>query len=175
MEVLSIVVHVSAAAILVGPQLLMFYAVMPSTWLIDDERLKSNVVHVVASRFGQLAGAALVVLLATGLYQFYVVTPEHIREDMISYRYGQIFAWKMTFFAVLVVLILVHAFVFARRISRLSEAVIAGTEDPGVLEQWRMRSFMFSLLLMAVSFGTLWLGIMLGRPEFAYVQVDPFR
>ena len=91
METLSLMIHVTAAAVLVGPQVLMFYAVIPSSWLIDDERLKRDLLAVVARRFGALAGLALITLLVTGLYQFYSVTPDFIREDINAYRYGQIF------------------------------------------------------------------------------------
>lgn len=170
MDTLSIVIHVTAAAILVGPQLLMFYAVTPSTWLIDDEQLKRQLVRVVAGRFGQLAGGALVVLLVTGLYQFYSVVPEFVRNDMTSYRFGLIFTLKMASFALLVVLILAHALIFSRRVARLSDAVIAGEQEPWRLEQARTQSLLFSALLLIASFVTLWLGATLGHHEFSYVQ-----
>jgi putative copper export protein len=169
METFSLMLHVSAAAVLVGPQLLMFYAVTPSTWLIDDERLKRDVVRVVARRFGMLATGALVVLLATGLYQFYFHVPEFIRDDLMAYRFGQIFMWKMTMFTVLILLILVHMLVFARRISRLSDAVIEGHGDAGDLETARTQSLLVSLVLLIASFITLWLGVALGDPTFSYV------
>lgn len=171
MEVFSLILHVSAAAILIGPQLLMFYAVIPSTWLIDDERLKRDVLRVVASRFGMLAGISLVILLATGLYQFYTLPPAEIRENLADFRYGAIFVWKMVAFTVLVILILVHTFVFSRRISRLSDAVLAGEGDEYDLYQARMRSLLFSLLIIAASFITLWLGVALAHHSFSYVRV----
>lgn len=171
MEVFSLILHVSAAAILVGPQVLMFYAVIPSTWLVDDERLKRDILRVVASRFGMLAGISIVVLLVTGLYQYFTLAPAEIRENLMDYRYGMIFTWKMLSFSILVVLVLVHAFVFSRRINRLSDAVIEGTGDEHDLYQARMRSLLFSLLIIAVSFITLWLGVALAHHPLSYEPV----
>lgn len=169
MDTISLILHVTAAAILVGPQVLMFLAVTPATWLVDDERLKRDLVRVVAGRFGMLAGSALVVLLATGLYQFYAYVPESIQDDMMSYRFGIIFVVKMTLFTVLILLILAHTMFFSRRIARMSDAVLAGQEDPGALEYVRMQSFGFSVLLLVVSVAILWLGVTLGDHAYSYL------
>ncbi len=166
---ISLMLHVTAAAVLVGPQVLMFLAVTPASWLVDDERLKRDILRVVAGRFGMLAGGSLVVLLATGLYQFYSKVPEHIQESMMDYRFGIIFVVKMTLFTVLLLLILSHTLFFSRRIARLSDAVIAGEEDPGRLEYARMQSFGFSVLLLIISIAVLWLGVTLGHEEYSYV------
>ncbi len=172
MDVVSLVLHVSAAAVLIGPQVLMFYAVTPASWLVEDEYLKRRILSVIARRYGVLAGVSLLVLLATGLYQFYSVTPAYIQDDMMSYRFGQIFVTKMTLFTILIVLIMVHAMFFARRIRRMSDAVLEGRGDPAVLEQARLRSFVFSVLLMLVSFAILWLGVSLGHSTYSYVPVE---
>ena len=172
MGLISMIIHVTAAAVFVGPQLLMFYAVTPATWLIDDEKLKRQLVAVIARRFGALAAIALVTLLVTGLYQFYTVVPEHIQDDMMSYRFGLVFVTKMTMFTVVIGLVMLHAMVFARRIRRLSAAVEAGDAEPAELEQARMHSFLFSGLLLLASFATLWLGVTLGHAEYSYVLRD---
>lgn len=167
MNTISLILHVTAAAVLVGPQLLMFLAVTPATWLVDDERLKRDIVRVVARRFGMLAGTSLVVLLLTGLYQFYAYVPEAIQENMMDYRFGIIFVVKMTLFTVLLLLVLAHTIFFSRRIARMSDAVLAGEEDPGALEYARMQSFGFSVLLLVVSIAILWLGVTLGDHEYS--------
>lgn len=172
MGLISLIIHVTAAAVFVGPQLLMFYAVTPATWLIDDEKLKRQLVAVIARRFGALAAIALVTLLVTGLYQFYTIVPEYIQDDMMSYRFGLVFVTKMTMFTVVIGLVMLHAMVFARRIRRLSDAVEAGDAEPAELEQARMHSFLFSGLLLLASFATLWLGVTLGHAEYAYVPRD---
>ncbi|GMU40511.1 MAG: hypothetical protein AMXMBFR23_13770 [Chloroflexota bacterium] len=172
MDMISLMIHVTAAAVLVGPQVLMFYAVVPSTWLIDGERLKRDILGVVARRFGLLSMVSIVVLLATGLNQFYTVTPQHIQDDIMGYRYGQIFTTKMTLFTVLLALVFTHMFVFSKRIRVLSDAVLAGNTDAaGALHTARMKSLLFSLLILLTSLGVMWLGVTLGHHEYSYVSV----
>src|SRR3979409_1472900 len=98
MDTLSLCLHVLFATILVGPQILLFYAVIPSTWLIEDEGLRRSVTAVVTRRFGMLSGISLLGLLITGLYQFYAgdVVPAGVRDHMMDYRWGLIFSAKMT-------------------------------------------------------------------------------
>lgn len=169
MELISLIIHVTAAAAFVGPQLLMFYAVTPASWLIEDEKLKRQVVSVIARRFGALAGISLVTLLITGLYQFYTIVPEAIQEEMMDYRFGYVFITKMTLFTVVLVMVLLHAMIFARRIRRISEAIDAGQATTADLDAARRASFAFSALLMLVSLATLWLGVTLGDPSYSYL------
>lgn len=169
MGLISMLIHVTAAVAFVGPQLLMFYAVTPASWLIEDEALKRQVIAVIARRFGALAGISLLTLLITGLYQFYTIVPEPIQSEMMDYRFGMIFVTKMTMFTVVLVLVLLHAMIFSRRIRRLSEAVDAGEATADELQTARMHSFLFSALLMLASIATLWLGITLGHAEYSYV------
>lgn len=169
MDTLSLIIHVTAAAVLVGPQFLMFYAVTPATFLIDDERLKREVLKVVARRFARLAGIALVLLIVTGTYQLVSMVPTDIRDNMFSFRYGQIFVMKMTLLAVLIALIVIHGAVLARRVSRLSDEVLEGRGDPGVLETARAQSLVFSGVMLIVSLAVLMLGVALGNHGFSYV------
>jgi uncharacterized membrane protein len=170
-ETISLIIHVTAAAILIGPQLLLFFAVIPATWLIEDERLKRDVTRVVTGRYGMLAGVALIALLVTGLYQFYAIVPEAIQEGMADFRFGTIFITKMTLFLALVLLIGYHVFGISRQIRRLSDRVVsgAGADVASQLESKRRTSFIFSFLILLVSLGILVLGVMLGHHEFSYV------
>ncbi len=165
----SLVVHVLLAAILVGPQILMFYAVAPASWLIDDHALRSSVVRVIARRFATLSVVALVGLLATGLFQFYTpsIVPPSIREEMNAYRWGMIFQIKMTLFLVLIAMIGFHGAVLARRIGRVTEAVESGRSEMWELERARRNSLLFSGLMIVVSVGILALGVLLAFPPFA--------
>lgn len=171
MQTTSLIIHVIAAAILFGPQVLMFYAVTPATWMLSNEETRRGVVKVVAGRFGRLTVVALAVLLVTGLYQYYSIVPEPIRADPQGYRFGPIFATKMGAFTTIIVLIVLHVFLFARKIARLSDAVIAGDEGQRpALETARSQSFLFSLILLIVTMGTLALGVALGDESFSYAQ-----
>jgi uncharacterized membrane protein len=171
MHTTSLIIHVIAAALLFGPQVLMFYAVTPATWILSNEEVRRAVVKVVAGRFARLTILSLVVLLITGLYQYFSMVPEAIREDPQGYRFGSIFAAKMGAVTTIIVLTALHVIVFSRKIARLSDAVIAGDEEQrGALEQARTRSFMFSLILLLVTLATLALGVALGDESFSYQQ-----
>ena len=165
MTSISLGLHVVFAAILVRGQVLLIYAVVPSTWLIEDEKLRRVVTRVVTTRFAWLAAISIAGLVVTGLFQFYqdeLVSPA-IRENMMDFRFGAVFVTKMTLLVVLVVLIAVHGFYFGRRIGRTSEAVAAGEAEPGELERLRRNSLFFSAVLLLVSIVLIFLGATLGN------------
>lgn len=173
MDTISLIIHVTAAAVLVGPQVLLFLAVVPSTWLIEDERLRRDVTRVVTARFGMISGVAIVTLLLTGLYQFYEVVPEFVQDDITGYRFGPVFIVKMTLFTLLLVMIAVHAFVIAPRIGRWSDAVIADPDDQDAawyLDSQRRWSFLLTLGMVLVSLAVLFLGVTLGHHEYSHVE-----
>jgi len=163
-----LILHVSAAVLFIGPQVILFFAVIPATWLIKDQRLRRDVTMVITQRFGKLSGFALGILLVTGLYQFYGVVPTAVSDDMMSYRFGMLFMSKMLLFTIVVALVALHVIV-GKRVGKLTEAVIAGEGEEFELDNARRRSFLLSALLMFVSFAVLAFGVMLGRGEFSYV------
>jgi len=171
MDTISLSLHVLFATVLVGPQVLLFYAVIPSTWLIEDEGIRRAVVQVVTRRFAVLSGISLLGLLITGLYQFYsdTIVPQGIQDEMMDYRWGLIFSTKMTFLVVLVALIAVHGFVFGKRIRLASEAVERGEGDVAALEAARRTSMLFSTLILVISVATLVLGVTLGYAGYSEV------
>ncbi|MFN8639621.1 MAG: hypothetical protein U0360_09240 [Dehalococcoidia bacterium] len=173
MAALSLVLHVLFASVLVGPQILMFYAVTPGSWLIEDDDLRVRVVRVVARRFAQLSVIALIGLLATGLFQYFSpsIVPPSIREDINAYRWGGIFMLKMTLFVVLIAMIAFHAIVLARRIGQVTEEVKAGRADRSALEAARRNSLLFSGLMILVSVAILALGVLLAFPPIADATV----
>ena len=171
MDTIALGLHVLFAAIIVGPQILLFLAVVPSTWLIDDEGLRRNVTRVVTQRFAMLSALALVGLVLTGVYQLNSsLIDEDVRENMMEYRFGTIFVTKMTLLVVLIVLVAVHGMVFGRRIRAASEAVERGEADLAPLESARRSSMVFSVLILAVSVAILFLGVALGNHTFSMVQ-----
>ena len=162
--------HILFAALLVGGQALLFYAVVPSTWLIDDEGLRRRVTAVVTRRFAAIAGVSIAGLVATGLVQFYrdEFVPPVVREGMMDFRFGPIFSLKMALLVALVAMIAAHGAYFGRRIARVSAAVEAGEADPGELEQQRLRSLLFSTLMLLVSIALIFLGAALGDHGYSH-------
>ena len=169
MDQTTLIVHVIFATILVGPQVLLFFAVTPASWVIEDHDLRAVVVRVIARRFAVMSVISLVVLLVTGLYQLLAVTPESIRDNMLDYRFGPIIIAKTVLVIVLVQLILVHGFVFARRVARVTEGVKSGELEEWEIDRARTNSLIFSALIMLVSFVVLALGVMLSNHEYSYV------
>ena len=162
--------HVLFAALLVGGQVLLFFAVIPSTWLIEDEGLRRRVTLVVAHRFTWIVGISLVGLIVTGLAQFYtdIFVPPDIRENMTEYHFGRVFMVKMLFVTILIIMIAVHGAVFGQRIGRISDAVQAGEMDLADLEQARRTSLVFSTFMVIVSIVLIFLGATLGNHAYAH-------
>ena len=164
METISLILHVSAAALLFGPQVLMFFALTPATWFIDDEQLKRNVVSTVAGRFGIMSAASILVLMATGVYQMQAFAPSNLVET----RWGSILVVKMIAFVILMILLMIHTMYFSKKIQILSEEVINGDEDKvGDLDYLRRQSWLFSFLMLLVTTATLWLGVAQGNHQFS--------
>jgi len=168
MENLVLFLHIAAAAIFVGPQLLLFFAVMPATWLIDDERLRRDVTLVISRRFGKIAAFALLILLLTGLYQFYFIVPDTVSSDIATYKFGRIFMLKMTLFIVVLGLVALHI-TLGKKIGKLVDALVEGEDNSFALAAARQKSFIWSGVLLFVSFCILALGVLLGNPQFSYV------
>ncbi len=175
MDTISLILHVLSAAVLVGGMLLLFFAVTPATWMINDEALRGAVTRVVARRFAGMTGVALAVLVVTGLYQLFSVVPDAIREDMTDYRFGAVFMVKMAVFVLLVILIGVHGMYYGPRIARASEAAAESDDDDEavwLLEGLRRTSLMFSMAMLVVALSVLALGVTLGNHEYSYVPFD---
>ncbi|MSQ42147.1 MAG: hypothetical protein EXR65_03830 [Dehalococcoidia bacterium] len=177
MSTASLILHVLAAAMLVGGELLLFIAVTPASWLIDDERLRRAVTRVIARRFAMLTVIALVVLLATGLYQLLSndFTPTQLREHPGDYRWGSIFILKMALTAALLVMIGIHGAVLGPRIARASDRADGDADGDGdgarvVLEGLRRNSLLFSLGMLLVSVAVLALGVALADHNFSFAR-----
>jgi uncharacterized membrane protein len=170
---LSLIIPVLLATIVVGPQILMFLAVSPASWLIDDDDLRTRMMRVIAGRFGALTGIALLGLVITGLVQFNdpEMVPPSIQESMNDYRWGQIFMAKMALLVVLIGMIAFHGAVLGRRMRRVTEEVKAGRLERWELERARRNSLLFSALMILVSVAILALGVSLAYAPFADVAL----
>lgn len=165
--------HVLFASMLVGPQILLFLAVVPATWLIPDERLRREVTRVVTQRFGIMASIAIGGLVLTGLYQLNSVVCLDVRDAMMDYRFGAVFAVKMLAFLMLLVAIGAHGMIYGRRIRLMSEAVERGEVDAGQLEQARRNSLLFSMVILALSIAVLFMGATLGNHDYSCMPIVP--
>lgn len=173
MNSIVLALHVLFASMLVGPQILLFLAVVPATWLIPDERLRREVTRVVTQRFAWLASIAIGGLVLTGLYQLSAVVCPDVRDHMMDYRFGAVFGVKMLAFLALLVAIGLHGAIYGRNIRLMSEAVERGEVEPGRLEQARRNSLMFSLFILALSIAVLFMGATLGNHDYSCQPIIP--
>jgi len=156
--------------VLVGGELLLFLAVTPATWLIDDETLRRAVTRVVARRFARMTVVALLVLAASGVYLFFEVLPDPIRDNMNDFRWGSVFAVKMALFILMLILIGVHGMYYGPRLARTSELAITGDEDAAWrLANLRRTSLLLSLALLLVTVAVLASGVVLGNHDYSYL------
>lgn len=165
--------HVLFASMLIGPQILLFLAVVPATWLIPDERLRREVTRVVTQRFAWIASLAIGGLVLTGLYQLDAVVCMDVRGNIMDYRFGPVFVTKMTAFLVLLVAIMAHGMIFGRRVRLMSEAVERGEADAGQLEQARRNSLLFSMVILLLSIAVLFMGATLGNHDYSCMPIVP--
>ena len=176
MDTIALILHSLSAAVLVGGMVLLFFAVTPATWLIDDEALRRTVTRVVATRFAWMTGGALVLLLLTGIYQFTsdTITPPDVRADLMASPFGPIFVTKMALTVLFVALVGVHGMYFGPRIARAAEAVLAGGDDEAAwrLTNLRRTSLVFSLVMLIVAVAVLALGVTLGNHGYSQVRFD---
>jgi copper resistance protein D len=146
-DALVLWVHIFAATLFVGPQVFLFVAAIPAMRTIDDVAARTRATRVVTSRFGWLGGGALVVLIATGLFNF-----EQVRADgLISVdaypRYFWALTVKLTLVAGVVLLTGLHAGLLGRRLLRLQEEG-AGEDEIARTRRW---SVLASAVVLAAS------------------------
>ena len=174
MNTMVLALHVLFAAMLVGPQFLLFFAVIPSTWLISDEGLRRSVTRVVTQRFGWMAGLSIMGLVTTGLYQLNSgLIFADVRDNMMEYRFGAVFSTKMTVFLVLLVAIGVHGAIFGRKIRQMSEAVERGEAEQGQLEAARRNSLLFSTIILLLSVAVMFMGVTLSNHDYSFQPIVP--
>lgn len=153
-------IHITAAAIWVGPQVFLFIAAVPAVRSVDDAQQRARAMRVLTTRFGYLALAAFVVLLITGIGRMY----EDERgyglplDELFDLRWGVIFQVKMTLVVITAVLTAIHAFVLGPRLLRMQEEEV----DEERIASLRRLSIGASALNALVAFGILFAASLLG-------------
>ena len=176
MDNIALIIHSFAAAVLVGGMILLFLAVTPATWLIDDAKLRRAVTRVVTRRFAIFTGIALIALLITGIYQFTsdTITPPDVQDDIANFHFGRIFMVKMFLVPLLVIVIGVHGMWFGPRIGRATDAVVESNNDSEAvwkLESLRRTSLIFSFGMLALGVAIYGLGVTLGNHGYSHVPI----
>jgi uncharacterized membrane protein len=140
--------HVFAAVIFIGPQVFLAFVAMPALRNVEDARARQGAVRAITRGFGVLGGAAIVVLLATGIYNYYEFD-QLVDSDVPRYFY--LFQIKMTLVTLVIILTVLHGALFGRRLQQLQESGASETE----LAQTRRWSMAASMLNLAASIAIL--------------------
>lgn len=133
--------HVLGAVVFIGPQIFLAAIAMPAMRSIDDARVRQATVRRITRGFGMLGGIALVVLLATGIWQYYEF------ESLVDPDFGRyffLFQAKMTLVTIVIVLTALHAMVFGRKLQQLQEQNAPEAEIARV-RQWSVITSMVNL------------------------------
>ncbi len=153
--------HVLAAAVFIGPQFFLVVAAVPAMQTIEDVKVRATAMRVMTMRFGMLGGGALVVLLITGVVNyFHAKDLGYISNDDFP-RYFMAMQIKLTLVTVVVILTVLHGMVFGRRLQHLQESD-APTEEIAKARQWSMLASMATLgasvaiLFCAAVLGSSW-------------------
>jgi uncharacterized membrane protein len=136
--------HILGAVVFIGPQVFLAFVAMPALRSVEDARARQGAVRAITRGFGMLGGAALVVLVATGLYNFYAVPSVEIYFDDRD-RYRRLFELKMLLVTIVIVLTVLHGALFGRRLQQLQESGASEREIANA-RRWSMGASMLTLL-----------------------------
>lgn len=124
--------HILAAVIFVGPQVFLVAVAMPALRSMADVEARQALSRRITRGFGMLGGAALVALLATGIWNFYDARD----ADKFDFeRYFITLQIKLTLVTIVVILTILHGAVFGRRLQQLQESG-AGEAELARARQW---------------------------------------
>lgn len=149
-------IHILAAVLFIGPQVFLVAAAVPALRSIQDVKQRQEASRMMTGRFGWLGGAALLVLLITGVINYYHVSSD--LHDTDATRYFVTLQIKLTLVAVVVVFTLLHGAVFGRRLQQLQERGASEAK----LAQTRRWSMMLSMATLVASIIILFLAAVLG-------------
>jgi uncharacterized membrane protein len=151
-------IHILAAVAFIGPQIFLVVAAMPALRTVADVKVRAQVTRVMTMRFGILGGAALVVLLVTGMINYAHASDE---KSLDFKRYFIAMQIKLTLVALVVLMTILHGAVFGRRLQQLqetgaSEAEIAATRRWSMLLSMATLAASIAILLFAAILGSEW-------------------
>ena len=156
--------HILGAAAWLGPQFLMFIAVMPALRTLEDTG-RARAMAVLTVRFNYLAWGALVLLLLTGLDR---IASRASDFNLFDVRYGTILVVKMAFVAAAITLTALHSFVVGPRLLALQKEAATGGSPAAGMAALRRQSMMLSIANLLVGLTIVYLGALLRNPSFSF-------
>lgn len=155
-DALILWLHVLGAVVFIGPQVFLAAVAMPALRTLDDARSRQQATRAITRGFGILGGGALVLLLATGIYNYYQYDQFMDADD--SPRYFMTMQIKLTLVTLVIVLTALHALFFGRRLQALQESGASETE----IASARRNSMLTSIATLVASIAILLCAALLG-------------
>ena len=148
-------IHIFAATLFVGPQAFLFMAAVPAMRTIEDVEARARATRLVTARFGWIAGGSLLVLIATGIYNYI-----HARDEGLLgfHRYDTVLQVKIGLVGVVLVLTFLHGAILGRRLLALQQS----GATPEALAAARRWSVAASAVIFVISVAILLCAAMLG-------------
>ncbi|HEY8491667.1 MAG TPA: CopD family protein [Dehalococcoidia bacterium] len=166
LESVTFWVHLMAAAVWIGPQVLLPLAALPALRTLEPS-LRKRALAVLTARYGYASWAALAVLVVTGVGNTFQVRSDTFGGDfgaMFDARYGLILGIKLALVAATLLLTAWHAFVLGPRVLAL---VDAPPEDQARAAGLRRLSVAVSTVNLAIGVVILYLVTLLQNGEFS--------
>jgi len=151
LDAIVVFIHVLAATVFIGPQIFLVAVAMPALRSLGDVEARQQATRAITRGFGALAAVALVVLLATGVWNYYDAKDAGLIEQDDFPRYYTALMVKLTLVTIVIVLTVLHGAVFGRRLQRLQQEGATEAE----IAQARTFSMAASTATLAVSIGIL--------------------
>ncbi len=147
--------HLLAAVVFIGPQIFLAAVAMPALRSLEDAKSRQQATRAITRGFGALGGAALALLLITGIYNYYQYD-QFVDNDLFP-RYFMTMQIKLTLVTIVIILTALHGAVFGRRLQALQESGASEAE----LATARQRSMIASIATLVVSVGILFAAALL--------------
>ena len=148
--------HILGAVAFIGPQIYLAAVAIPAVRTLQDAASRQQVTRALTRGFGALGGIALVVLLATGVWNYY---DREAFVDADTYpRYFWTLQIKLTLVTLVVILSALHAMVLGRRLEALQERG-APESEIAAMRRWSMLA---SIATLVLSIAILFLAALLG-------------
>ena len=164
-EAVSLWIHLLAVTVWIGPQIFLFAAAIPAVRTVEDKETRVRVTRIITTRFGWLGGAAIIVLVTTGIINLAQIdaytTSELVSGDL---RFSRVFWEKMVLVALSVTLVGLHTFIIGPRQLQVLEQT---NPDPAEQRNLRRLSLSLSSVGLLASVGALYLGAVLGNHEYS--------
>ncbi len=163
--------HLLGVALFVGPQFFLAFAWVPASRGIEDLPTRVAAMRTITRRFGYVGGVGLLLIAfaGTGLllsWREYYLGGEG--AGFFAYRFGVVFAAKMTVLVVMLVLLGMHTFFVGPALLQKLEAQARGeVVDEVVLRRVRRQSMALSITGLVLALVIMGLGASLSTYRFS--------